>query len=420
MIWNAVGSLVYALASMALAFFVLRLSGQEDGGIFGFGYSTLGQQMFIISYFGIRSFQITDMRSEYSFGDYLRARKLTSLIAFLGGMAFPLLLFLLGKYSVRKAVILFLLCCLKVLDGFADVYESELQRQGRLYKAGQSLCFRTIMTFSTILLVLLSGFGLLAACLAALLVHALGVYFFAVRPLRACPSDGNGKGLSGVDWFCHGRSKKLLWDTFFLFASVFLDFYVFSASKYAVDNVIGSEGSGIFNVLFMPASFIYLVANFLIRPTLTRLSMEYAAKDFAAFRKTSRFIVSAIAGLAVLIVLCAFVFGRLGLGIIEWILGGKFRGLFTAEWIPFLLIIGGGGLYALSDALYYILVTLRRQRMIFVAYVLCALAAFLTADNAVRAGGIQGGALHYLVLMVFLLFLYAVFSFAAFVGLEKE
>ena len=42
-LWNAVGSLLYALASIVLAFAVIRIAGDDEGGIFGFGFSTLGQ-----------------------------------------------------------------------------------------------------------------------------------------------------------------------------------------------------------------------------------------------------------------------------------------------------------------------------------------------------------------------------------------
>ena len=70
MIWNMTGSFFYAFASMVLSFLVLRIAGEEQGGIFSFGFSTLGQQMFIVAYFGIRPFQITDGTGEYSFGDY--------------------------------------------------------------------------------------------------------------------------------------------------------------------------------------------------------------------------------------------------------------------------------------------------------------------------------------------------------------
>ena len=56
-LWNTAGSFCYALASMVLSFLVIRMIGEDQGGIFSFGFSTLGQQMFIIAYFGIRPFQ---------------------------------------------------------------------------------------------------------------------------------------------------------------------------------------------------------------------------------------------------------------------------------------------------------------------------------------------------------------------------
>ena len=46
MIWNMTGSFFYAFASMVLSFLVLRIAGEEQGGIFSFGFSTVGQQMF--------------------------------------------------------------------------------------------------------------------------------------------------------------------------------------------------------------------------------------------------------------------------------------------------------------------------------------------------------------------------------------
>lgn len=59
-VWNIAGSFVYAFASMVLSFLVIRLAGEEKGGIFSFGFSTLGQQLFLVAYFGIRPFHITD------------------------------------------------------------------------------------------------------------------------------------------------------------------------------------------------------------------------------------------------------------------------------------------------------------------------------------------------------------------------
>lgn len=74
MIWNMTGSFFYAFASMVLSFLVLRIAGEEQGGIFSFGFSTVGQQMFLLAYFGIRPFHITDGTNQYRFGDYLHHR----------------------------------------------------------------------------------------------------------------------------------------------------------------------------------------------------------------------------------------------------------------------------------------------------------------------------------------------------------
>ena len=79
--WNMLGSLVYAITSMLLGVAVTKLAGAYAGGIFFFGFSTLGQQLYIVSYFGMRPIQVTDIANEYTFGDYLRLRAITSFIA---------------------------------------------------------------------------------------------------------------------------------------------------------------------------------------------------------------------------------------------------------------------------------------------------------------------------------------------------
>lgn len=403
-LWNAVGSLVYALASMVLAFAVIRLAGARDGGIFGFGFSTLGQQMFIVSYFGIRPFQITDMKPEYRFGDYLRTRRLTSGLALLGVMGFLGFMCFSGQYDSRRAMILLLLSGWKILDGYADVYESELQRQGLLYRCGQSLCFRTLLSVLVLLLSLGIGRNLLLSCFLADLTQFFGIWCFGVRPLPETVRRGTAA------W---DNVFRLLKQTGLLFFSVFLDFYIFSASKYAVDSGMGAEVSGIFNILFMPTSFIYLIANFLVRPMLTRLAADYSGGERESFRRCCRFMLLAVSGLAIVITLGALIFGGLGLQIFEWLLGSGYTGRFLSERRSFVLLILGGGLYALANVQYYILVTLRCQREIFCGYVLAAIAALLTAGRMVQRMALLGGSLNYVLLMLLLFLLFTAFALRA-------
>lgn len=388
MIWNMTGSFFYAFASMVLSFLVLRIAGEEQGGIFSFGFSTVGQQMFLLAYFGIRPFHITDGTNQYRFGDYLHHRYVTCAMALLLGAGY---LACIG-YSWQKAQIIFLLIVYKVIDGFADVYESEFQRQGCLYLTGRSNTFRTILSVGIFLATLVSGAGLFAACAAAVLGQIAGVVLFDIVVLRE---------LKRVDYgWSAKQGVSLTASSILLFVSVFLDFYIFSAAKYAIDAHLGDAASGYFNVIFMPTSVINLAAGFVIRPFLTYLTDCWNEHRFSDFKKKLLTIMAVIGGLTVLAVGGTVVLGRPVLALLEWLLGKSYSGTLTALWPAFIMIVLGGGFYAVLNLYYYALVILRRQKLIFGIYAVLTVLAAILAPRLTVALGIFGAALAYLILMI--------------------
>ena len=388
MIWNMTGSFFYAFASMVLSFLVLRIAGEEQGGIFSFGFSTVGQQMFLLAYFGIRPFHITDGTNQYRFGDYLHHRYVTCAMALLLGAGY---LACIG-YSWQKAQIIFLLIVYKVIDGFADVYESEFQRQGCLYLTGRSNTFRTILSVGVFLATLVSGAGLFAACAAAVLGQIAGVVLFDIVVLRE---------LKRVDYgWSAKQGVSLTASSILLFVSVFLDFYIFSAAKYAIDAHLGDAASGYFNVIFMPTSVINLAAGFVIRPFLTYLTDCWNEHRFSDFKKKLLTIMAVIGGLTVLAVGGTVVLGRPVLALLEWLLGKSYSGTLTALWPAFIMIVLGGGFYAVLNLYYYALVILRRQKLIFGIYAVLTVLAAILAPRLTVAFGIFGAALAYLILMI--------------------
>lgn len=386
-VWNMIGSFCYAFASMVLSFLVLRIMGKEQGGVFSFGYSTFGQQMFLLAYFGIRPFHITDGTGVYAFGDYLHHRYITCMLALIAGAGY----LVFCGYSREKAVVIFLLVCYKVIDGFADVYESEFQRNGNLHLTGKSNTFRTLLSVGTFLGVLVLWKNLIAACTAAVAVQTAGVFLFDQMVM---------KRLSGVDrtW-----KKDRLWhlsrETMLLFISVFLDFYIFSAAKYAIDSRMDDVASGYFNVIFMPTSMINLAAGFIIRPVLTRLTADWNQKRRKDFTGLLMKISCIIAALGMTAVVLSWLLGKPVLGIMEHILGPAYDGNLTIYHTSFVLIVLGGGFYAVLNLYYYVLVILRRQKVIFGIYLILTVLAAWMAPCLTAAYGIPGAALAYVILM---------------------
>lgn len=296
-VWNMIGSFLYAFASMVLSIAVVQISGEEAGGIFTFAFSTLGQHMFTIAYFGIRPFHITDTGNQYTFGEYLGLRWFTCAAALLVGMGFVAI----NGYSYEKAMSVIFLVAYKVVDGLADAYEAEFQRNGRLYLTGKSNAFRTILSVGVFLTVLGVTDRLMIASGAAVVAQAAGFLICDVLVIRELPT---------VDWTIRsGKRVKLLKDNTLLFLSVVIDFYIFSASKYAIEACMTDGDMAVFGAIFMPTSVINLVAGFVIRPFLTKMSLSWELNDMKRFVKSIGILAGVISALTVLALGCAWFLG---------------------------------------------------------------------------------------------------------------
>ena len=400
MIWNMIGSFLYALASMVLSIAVVQIAGEDEGGIFAFGYSTFGQHMFMVAYFGMRPFQITDTGRRYTFGEYVRLRKITCLAAVLFGFCY-VFLFRKDAYSAHKALAVFLLVLYKVIDGYADTYEAEFQRDGRLYLTGKSNAFRTILSVGTFLSVLSATGRLLPAAAAAVGAQLLGLCLFCLSVIRLVPRDSAAQAafVPAADWEVHpGKCFSLFRENIVLFLSVILDFYIFSAAKYAIDSNMADKYQAVFAAIFMPTSVINLVAGFVIRPYITRLSLEWEKSEKKAFGRTVMRLAAVIAGLALLALGGA---ALLGIPVLS-VLYGNLAYMLKDLRMPLLLIILGGAFNAYINLFYYTLVIMDRKQLIFAGYAGAALLAVFISPAAVKSAGVAGGAFSYMILMAVL------------------
>lgn len=385
MSWNMLGSFLYALASMVLTIAVVQIVGEDEGGIFSFAYSTFGQHMFMVAYFGMRAFQITDTRRLYTFGEYLSLRFLTCQAALLAGLGYVFLN--RDEYTWVKAATVFLMVAYKVIDGFADVFEAEFQRDGRLYLTGKSNTFRTLLSVTVFLGMLAATKNLVFSSVMAVTAQVAGVLLFNVSVIGCLPQ---------VDWQRRpGKCRLLFQDNFVLFLSVLLDFYIFSAAKYAIDGNMADKYQAVFAAIFMPTSVINLVAGFVIRPYITKLSNQWEQGQFKAFAGVVGRLAAIIAGLTVLAVGSAWLFGIPVLSLLY----PKLSYLLETCRVSLILIILGGACNAYINLFYYALIIMQKQSHVFLGYVLVTVLALLISSPCVRAAGIAGGAFSYMTLM---------------------
>lgn len=380
-IWNMLGSGIYSAASMILTFLTIRIMGEKVGGIFSIAL-TISQMLIYIAYFEMRTYQVTDAKNEFTFKEYYNTKIITCLLMAAVSIGYTIL----KGYASYKALVILLMCLYRLIDGFADVFESQFHKDGRLDIAGKSLAYRTLFSISVYFAILLFTHNLVIALTGAIIAAIAGLLFcdiFVYKNFGEIKLEWNGK-----------QSIKILKSCFPLFLGVFLWTYILSASRIAVDDVMTSEAQAYYQVLFLPVSVINLFSGFLFRPLLTKLTDFYKQGKYGEFFKIILKLVLIMAGFTVICMGGAYLVGIPVLEIIVHLNLAEYRGLFT-------FLIAAGGVNAIAFIWYYVLTIFRCPKVITGGYIAAAVMAYFISPLFVKKRGLYGaGASYFMVVLV--------------------
>ena len=76
----------------------------------------------------------------------------------------------LKAYNPYKALVILLMCVYRMIDGFADVFESQFHKDGRLDIAGKSLAYRTLFSVTIYFVTLILSHDLVIALIVAIIL----------------------------------------------------------------------------------------------------------------------------------------------------------------------------------------------------------------------------------------------------------
>lgn len=387
-LWNMIGSTIYAIASLLLTYLTIRMIGPDKGGIFAIGL-TLAQMFVYIAYYETRNYEVTDPENRYGFQSY-HAVKTICCVAM---MLVCVLYCILKQYDRYKFIVVMLVCIYRMLDGYADVYEGQFHKDGRLDLAGKSMAYRTVISVAIYLVTLAATKDLIVSLLLAVFSGILGILVFdvliisTVKPLKL---SFEASGLWGI-----------LKDCFPLFVGMFLWTYLLSASRIAVDNVMTSAEQSYYQVLFLPVSVINLFAGFMIRPSLIPLTELYAEREVKTFWGRICKMMFLLAGFTLFCMIMAYI---LGIPVLQLLAGCNLR-----EYrLLFVFLIFAGGFNAAAYLLYYVLTIFRKQASIMLGYGTASVVALLSATRMTEMFGLWGAAMSYLISIVVLLIVFAV------------
>ncbi len=389
-VWNMLGSSCYSISSVFFLIAVTRICGVKIGGFFSLSYAT-AQLFLALGRYGMRTYQATDLRFEYSFSEYLLSRAFTIFAMLLGGVIYSYICF--GNQFALSSV---WVVALKALDAVEDIYHGRMQQLYHITEMGKSqftrnlyttLCFTISLILSRNLL-----FTLIITVLSSLFL-CIGLNQFM---LSRIPSDSDKNHR-----FSMGAIKRLLFSCTGLFVGTFLSLFIFNIPKYAMADVLEMEYQTYYSILFMPTFVITLLCEFIFKPIVTTMADDWFAEKRKKFSKTVSICFLLLFVFTVGVILAGHFLGR-------WLLELIYGVDLTPYKLHFILLLLGGGINAGVYLTYNILIAIRYDKSIKLVYTFVALLCLALVKSMILQWGMLGASLNYLLSSILLLTIFLV------------
>lgn len=378
-IWNMIGATTNAFTSLIFAIIVTRVNGLEEAGIFTYGFAT-ACLFFVIAIYAGRTFQVTDITGKYSDTDYIYHRIITCIIMMLGILMFNLI----KGYNIFKSSIMILLCFYKLTEAFSEVWYAILQRKEQLYKVGISMTIKAIISMIILLIVDYLTKNLILSCISIICVNILTIVFY------------DNKNINKIELiktkFNIEKIKSIFVAGFFTFVLTFLGAYLINAPRYAIDDILTSDLQTIFGIIIMPATFMGLLGQYIIQPSLTKISNAIKEEDYKNLKRIITFVIVTIILIGIFVLIIAYFLEAPVLGMI-----------YGVDLKPYILsmmiIILGSIMYSLGIMISYILIAFRKTFMQAIIYTIVSIIATILSYMLVKKIEILGASINYTITM---------------------
>lgn len=387
-IWNMVSALVYAGQSAIALMIITRTNGLDGAGVFSIAYA-IASLLYFIGEYGARKYQVSDVNEELPFVAYHTHRVITCVIMLIASIIYSAYGWLVLDYSFNKLYIIMMICILKAIEAYQEVYSARFQQVGRLDVGSKTNLFRTVVSMAVSMMVLVITHNMVLSITIWTVVALISFIGSSVL----CAPD-----FCRIEFkFNWEQFKKISIDCLPLFLGCFLLLYVGNAPKYAIDACMSDADQACYNFIFMPVFAVGLFANFVFNPILVELAKKWDVDDIKTFTKMVMRQILVIIGITTLAILVALTIGCP-------ILGFLYNADLSVYKTELVILMIGGGMLALVNFFNVVITVARHQKFLMIGYAVSSICAAIFANQVVSSWGLTGATVLYVALMTILAF----------------
>ena len=389
-IWNSIGSFLQSAISPILLIVITRLNGVGDSGLFSFAMS-LSVVFWAISLWGGRTYQVSDVKKEFSSGDYIVVRFISSLIVAVFSISFCIL----SGYDLIKTELIMVLVSFKILESIADSMYGVLQIHNKLYIVGISLTMKSVFGFMLFTLVDILTKNIVYGALSIFIVNIAVVIFYDIPWMKHVESVGlTKKNIM--------QAGKIMKKTAEVFVVVFSTMFSLNIPRYFLDKYHYDQ-IGYFGIMAMPITLLTLFISFVLQPNVVNLSELLKKKKIKEFTKIVSKIDFITFTLGILFVISSYLIG-------VWVLNTVFGIDINNFRIDLTIMVIGAVANAFVSIYVNLLIILRRFKgqfyTLLVTNILAAVLSVYLIDRLAMLGSVLVFMIISFLQAIILLFIY--------------
>ena len=361
-LWNVIAYTGSSFQSMLLMLVISRRGNMIDTAITSIAF-TVASMFLLVGKYAIRNYQVSDIKNEYTYKDYLYARGITILWMVLVAAFYLAYCYIYKEYSVTKMFCMIFIMGFRFEEAVEDSLHADLQRHGRLDIAAKIWAVRTWIYIVCFAVLYYATDRILIASAGGLAVSVLFFVWMNYSVYDLFPRDRE------YEWV---RIWGIIKNCFPPAASTMTLSYIANATKYTVDAVSSSEEQACFNIICMPVFVITLLGNYIFIPIVKRMASLWCSGQVLEVKRTVLRQIMILAVFSGVVALAGKWFGVRFLGFLYGVSLEHYED-------EFVLLMAAGGAIAVFNLLIAVSTVIRRQKMLI--YISLAASAVLIAGN---------------------------------------
>lgn len=260
-----IGNFLYLGSQWLISIALVRLGGFEDAGYFSLAMS-ICSVFFIVSSYGIRTFQVSDVKNRFSDFTYIATRIFTIIVAFVLCVAFTLI----KSYDFYVQTIVWFYMLYKSIEAYSDVLNGIWQKNEGMKSVAISLGSKGILNTVFFIGSYISFHNLFLSLVLMAISSAFVLLFYDLSKTKKFVNQN--KVLKNVETV---QVHHLLKQGFLAMLSTMGLILFNSIPKLVIEDVLNTESLGIFSSIATPSVVISTFSIGVLLPIAPQLAKNY-------------------------------------------------------------------------------------------------------------------------------------------------